>query len=199
MIEYIKGQLDDLTPTQATVEAGGMGYALLVSLNTYSAVQGKKDVKLYVYEAIREDAHLLYGFATKQERELFTLLVSVNGVGGQTARMILSAFTPAELAGIIQNEDVRSLKSVKGIGPKAAQRIILDLRDKVMGILADGGAAEAGGGQPVANKAVVDEAVSALTVLGFPPAPTHKVVMQLIRQQPDATVEELIKQGLKLL
>ena len=200
MIEYIKGQLDDLTPTQATVEAGGVGYALLVSLNTYSDVQGKRDVKLYVYEAIREDAHLLYGFATKQERELFTLLISVNGVGGQTARMILSAFTPAELAGIIQNEDVRSLKSVKGIGPKAAQRIILDLRDKVMGILADGGgAAEAGGGQPVANKAVVDEAVSALTVLGFPPAPTHKVIMQLIRQQPDATVEELIKQGLKLL
>ena len=200
MIEYIQGKVDDLQPAQAVLEAGGVGYLLYISLNTYTALQGKDNARLYAYEAIREDAHLLYGFATKQERELFTLLVSVNGVGGQTARMILSAFTPAELAGIIQNEDVRSLKSVKGIGPKAAQRIILDLRDKVMGILADGGgAAEAGGGQPMANKAVVDEAVSALTVLGFPPAPTHKVVMQLIRQQPDATVEELIKQGLKLL
>src|SRR5574344_1392897 len=135
MIEYIKGELTELTPALATIEAAGVGFGLNISLITYTAIQGKKDVKLYVYEAIREDAHLLYGFATKQERELFTLLVSVNGVGGQTARMILSAFTPAELAGIIQNEDVRSLKSVKGIGPKAAQRIILDLRDKVMGIL----------------------------------------------------------------
>ena len=200
MIEYIQGKVDDLQPAQAVLEAGGGGYLLYISLNTYTALQGKENARLYAYEAIREDAHLLYGFATKQERELFTLLVSVNGVGGQTARMILSAFTPAELAGIIQNEDVRSLKSVKGIGPKAAQRIILDLRDKVVGILAGGsGAAETGAGQPVANKEIVDEAVSALTVLGFPPAPTHKVVMQLIRQQPDATVEELIKQGLKLL
>ena len=200
MIEYIQGKVDDLQPAQAVLEAGGVGYLLYISLNTYTALQGKDNARLYAYEAIREDAHLLYGFATRQERDLFLLLISVSGVGGQTARMILSAFTPAELVGVIQNEDARVLKSVKGIGPKAAQRIILDLRDKVMGILADGGgAAEAGGGQPVANKAVVDEAVSALTVLGFPPAPTHKVVLQLIRQQPDATVEELIKQGLKLL
>ena len=200
MIEYIQGKVDDLQPAQAVLEAGGVGYLLYISLNTYTALQGKDNARLYAYEAIREDAHLLYGFATRQERDLFLLLISVSGVGGQTARMILSAFTPAELVGVIQNEDARVLKSVKGIGPKAAQRIILDLRDKVVGILADGGsAAEAGGAQPIANKAVVDEAVSALTVLGFPPAPAHKAVMQLIRQQPDATVEELIKQGLKLL
>ncbi|EJW93486.1 holliday junction DNA helicase RuvA, partial [gut metagenome] len=112
MIEYIKGKIDELTPTYAVVEAAGIGYQLFISLNTYSAVQGAAETKLYVYEAIREDAHLLYGFLTKAERELFLLLISVSGIGGQTARMILSAFSPAELANIIRDEDVKMLKSV---------------------------------------------------------------------------------------
>lgn len=134
MIEYIKGKIEELTPMQAVIEAGGIGYQIFISLNTYSAIQGKTDAKLYIYEAIREDAHLLYGFKAKSEREIFLLLISVSGIGCQTARMILSAFSPAELSGIIQSEDLRSLKSIKGIGPKAAQRIIVELKDKVLSI-----------------------------------------------------------------
>ena len=130
MIEYIKGTVDEITPTKAILEASGIGYALNISLNTYTAIQNKKEAKLYVYEVIREDAYLLFGFATRIERDLFELLLGVSGIGGQTARMVLSAFTPADLANIVQTEDVRSLKGVKGIGPKAAQRIIVDLKDK---------------------------------------------------------------------
>lgn len=204
MIEYIRGSVAELTPTQAIIEAGGVGYALLISLNTYSAVQGKKEMKLYAYEAIREDAHLLYGFATKQERELFLLLIGVTGVGGQTARMILSAFTAAELAGIIRAEDVRSLKSVKGIGPKAAGRIVLDLKDKMATIYPQDSAADdaAGAGSGVASaasRALVDEAVQALAVLGFPPAAAQKVVVEIVKQTPETTVEGIIKLSLKLL
>ena len=131
MIEYIRGIVDEVTPTQAVIEASGVGYALSISLNTYTAIQNKKEARLFVYEVIREDAYLLFGFATRIERDLFALLLSVSGVGGQTARMILSAFTPADLANIVQTEDARSLKSVKGIGPKAAQRIIVELKDKM--------------------------------------------------------------------
>ena len=127
MIEYIRGIVDELAPTQVVLEAAGVGYALGISLNTYTAIQGKQQVRLFVYEYIREDAWQLYGFATRAERELFLLLINVQGVGCQTARMILSAFTPADLAGIVQAEDVRTLKSVKGIGPKAAGRIVMDL------------------------------------------------------------------------
>lgn len=199
MIEYIQGRIDELTPTQVVVEAGGIGYLLFVSLNTYSALQGKNAAKLYVYEAIREDAHLLYGFCTKQERDLFLLLISVPGIGGQTARMILSAFSPAELSSIIQNEDSRTLKSVKGIGPKAAQRIIVDLKDKVASIgdyLPDGGESFAEKGIPHGK---IEEAVAALTMLGFPPAPTKKVVMQVAKNDPEQTVESIIKQALKMM
>ena len=201
MIEYIKGSIDDLTPTAAVVEAAGVGYQLFISLNTYSAIQGKTDTKLYVYEAIREDAHLLYGFATKAERELFLLLISVSGIGGQTARMVLSAFTPSELSNIIREENVRMLKSVKGIGPKAAQRIIVDLKDKITIGMGDGegtGAAAAPSGS-MASREVVDEAVAALTMLGFPPAPTHKTVLQIVKDDPGRTVEQIIKLALKML
>lgn len=200
MIEYIKGALDELTPTFAIVEAAGVGYQLIISLNTYSAIQGKKEVRLYAYEVIREDAHLLYGFASKAERELFTLLVSVSGIGGQTARMILSAFTPAELAGIIREENVRALKSVKGIGPKAAQRIIVDLKDKISldTGMETGMPAESDAGT-AASREVVDEAVAALTMLGFPPAPSQRTVLQIIRNEPSQPVEMIIKQALKML
>ncbi len=200
MIEYIKGRVDELTPTQAVVEAGGVGYLLYISLNTYSAIQGKQEAKLYAYEAIREDAHLLYGFCSKEERELFLLLISVSGIGGQTARMILSAFTPAELINVIQNENANTLKSVKGIGPKAAQRIIVDLKDKVAATGASVGSApsnkETAGQSARAN---ADEAVAALTMLGFPPAPTHKVVMQIVKNDPTLPVEQIVKQALKMI
>lgn len=201
MIEYIRGTVTELTPTLAVIEAGGVGYGLSVSLNTYSAIQGKKEAKLYVYEAIREDAHLLFGFAQKAERDLFLLLIGVSGIGGQMARMILSAFTPAELAAIISEENVRLLKSVKGIGPKVAQRIIVDLKDKKFGELGITGAAcaDAGGAAAFASGEVVDEAVAALTMLGFSPAPAQKVVREIVKAEPDIPVEKIIKQALKML
>ncbi len=197
MIEYIRGELTELTPAMATVEAGGVGYGLNISLNTYSAIQGKKEVRLYVYEAIREDAHVLYGFVNRKERELFELLISVSGVGTNTARMVLSSLSPAELCNCISTGNERVIKSVKGIGLKTAQRIIVDLRDKIVAL----GIAEeipAGGAMaaPV-NNAVKDEAVSALTMLGFAPAPSQKVVVQILTEQPDAPVEVVVKLALK--
>lgn len=200
MIEYIRGIIDELTPTQAVLEANGVGYALSISLNTYTAIQGKNEARLYVYEAIREDAYQLYGFATRQERELFTLLIGVSGIGGQTARMILSAFTPTDLANIVQASDERALKSVKGIGPKAAQRIIIDLKDKMMNFLgASEGAVTQEGEAPISNLAVVEEAVQALAVLGFAPAPTQKIVKQIVKDDPNIPVEGIIKKALKML
>ncbi len=199
MIEYIKGELTDLNPALAVVEAGGVGYALNISLITYSAIQGKKEVKLYVYEAIREDAHLLYGFLNKKERELFELLISVSGVGVTTARVILSSLSASELCNCISTGNERQLKGVKGIGLKTAQRIILDLRDKIVAL----GIAEeipvGGSLQPPVNNEVRDEAVGALTMLGFAPAPSQKVVVELLREHPDARVEEIVKMALKLI
>lgn len=197
MIEYIKGELTELTPAFATVEAAGVGYGLNISLSTYSAIQGKKEVKLYVYEAIREDAYILYGFVSKKEREMFQLLITVSGVGTNTARMMLSSMSPAELCNCISTNNERMIKSVKGIGLKTAQRIIVDLRDKIVALgIADeipvGGAMQA----PV-NNAVKDEAVSALTMLGFAPAPSQKVVVQILQEQPDAPVEVVVKLALK--
>lgn len=201
MIEYIRGIVDELTPTQAIIEAkSGVGYALSISLNTYTAIQNKNEVRLFVYEVIREDAYLLFGFATRIERELFELLIDISGVGGQTARMVLSAFTPADLANIVQSEDVRSLKSVKGIGPKAAQRIIVELKDKMTNFMGTGNAANAADGINVqVASPVVDEAVQALAVLGFSPAPTQKVVMQIVKEDPSIPVEVIIKKALKML
>lgn len=197
MIEYIRGSLTELTPALATVEAGGVGYGLNISLNTYSAIQGKTEVLLYVYEAIREDAHVLYGFVNRKERELFQLLISVSGVGTNTARMVLSSLSPAELCNCISTGNERVIKSIKGIGLKTAQRIIVDLRDKIVAL---GIAEEIPAGGTVAapvNNAVKDEAVSALTMLGFAPAPSQKVVVQILTEQPDAPVEMVVKLALK--
>lgn len=199
MIEYVRGIVDELTPTQAVLEAAGVGYALGITLNTYTALQGQSQARLYVYESIREDAYQLYGFFTRDERAFFQLLIDVQGVGPQTARMVLSAFTPVELKNIVLAEDVRMLKSVKGIGPKAAARIVMDLKDKVV-TLAGNLSAVSGKEESVATApAVVEEAVQALAVLGFSPAPTHKVVMQIVKDEPALQVEQIIKKALKML
>ena len=197
MIEYIKGELADLSPAMAVVEAGGVGYALNISLNTYSAIQGKKDVKLYAFESIREDAHVLYGFVNKKERELFQLLITVSGIGPNTARMVLSSMSPSELCNSISTGNEKLIKGIKGIGLKTAQRIIVDLRDKIVTL----GIAEeipAGGSiQAPVNNQGKDEAVRALTMLGFSPAPSQKVVVSILQERPDAPVEEVIKLALK--
>lgn len=199
MIEYIKGKLDELTPTQAVIDCNGVGYALSISLNTYSALQGKTDIKLYAYEAIREDAYQLFGFATRQERELFLLLISVPGIGGGTARMILSALTPSELCDVIGSGNEKLLKTVKGIGLKTAQRIIVDLKDK---IAQSGLTTENIQNMPTVTpqrSAVAEEALAALTMLGFAPAASQKVVNGLLKESPDLPVEQVIKQALKRL
>ncbi|MBP5380824.1 MAG: Holliday junction branch migration protein RuvA [Bacteroidaceae bacterium] len=197
MIEYIKGTLEELTPTLAVVDCSGVGYGLNISLGTYAAIQGQKEVKLFVYEAVREDAYILWGFATKSERELFLQLTSVSGIGAAMARMILSALSPAELVEVISSGNDRVLKSVKGIGPKAAQRIIVDLKDKILGL--DIAPTNTLGTAPDINKEIQQEAVAALTMLGFSPAPSAKVVGKLLAEEPDAPVEQIIKKALKLL
>lgn len=202
MIDYIKGELTDLTPAQAVIEAGGVGYALAISLNTYSAIQGKSSVKLYVHEQLttggRDDSFLLYGFASKQERELYRLLITVSGVGANSARMMLSSMTPAELCNAIAGGDERMLKSVKGIGLKTAQRIIVDLKDKIVesGIATELHSTTSHSG-PQVNTAVRDEAVQALTMLGFAPVPSAKVVTQILEADPQLPVEMVVKQALK--
>lgn len=201
MIEYIRGIIAEITPTEVVMEANGVGYGLSISLNTYTAIQGLHgDVKLYVYESIREDAYQLWGFATKAERELFLLLTGVSGVGPASARVILSSMTPAELCDAISRSDERLLKSAKGVGGKTAQRIIVELKDKITGLGLDAAVATASGQQAaVANKEVLDEAVAALTMLGFSPAPSQKAVLGILRAEPDASVERVIKLALKML
>jgi Holliday junction DNA helicase RuvA len=202
MIEYIKGELTELTPALAVVETAGVGYALNISLNTYAPVQGKKEVKLYVHEALvtggRDDSFTLFGFYNKQERELYRQLITVSGVGANTARMILSSLTPAELCNVIANGDERMLKGVKGIGLKTAQRIIVDLKDKIVSLgIAEELHVGKAAGATVVNTGVKDEAVSALTMLGFSPAPSAKVVMAILTEQPDLPVEQVVKLALK--
>lgn len=201
MIDYIKGELAELTPALAVIEAYGVGYALNISLNTYTSIQGKKEAKLYVHESLvtggRDDSYTFYGFATKQERELYRLLISVSGVGANSARMILSAATPAELCNAISTGNEKLLKSVKGIGLKTAQRLIVDLKDKIVtsGVATElpaGTAADAG-----VDASVRDEAVSALTMLGFSPAPSAKVVTAILQEQPTLHVEQVVKLALK--
>ena len=198
MIEYIRGELVETTPALAVIDCNGIGYAINISLNTYSAIQGKPNVKLYIHEAIREDAHVLFGFSTKQERELFLLLISVSGIGGNTARMILSALSPAELCNVISSGNDKLLKGVKGIGLKTAQRIIVDLKDK---IASTGMETVPDSMLPLspAHSEVHDEAIAALTMLGFAQAPSQKVVTAILKEEPGLTVEKVIKLALKRL
>lgn len=203
MIEYIKGELTELTPTLAVVEAAGVGYALNISLNTYTGIQGKKEAKLYVHEVLiaggRDDSFTLYGFATRQERELYCMLISVSGVGANTARMMLSSMSPAELCDAIANGNEKLIKSVKGIGLKTAQRIIVDLKDRIVstGIADELHVSTNKDNTPSVNTAVKDEAVSALTMLGFSPAPSAKVVTEILTAQPELPVEMVVKEALK--
>lgn len=198
MIEYLKGTLADLTPALAVIECHGVGYGVNISLNTFSAIQGKQEVKLWITESIREDAYQLWGFSTRTERELFLLLTSVSGIGAGTSRVILSSMTVPELAAVISEGNDKMLKTVKGIGPKAAQRIIVDLRDKI-GSLGIEAASPTAPVSPVVNKEVMDEAVAALTMLGFSPAPAHKAVQKILTDEPEAPVERVIKLALKML
>jgi len=200
MIEYLNGTLDELTPATATVECHGVGYLVNISVNTYTALQGKSQVRVYVHEAIREDAYVLYGFASKQERQLFLLLISVNGVGGNTARTILSAYTAPELCSLIVEGNDKLLKSVKGVGPKTAQRIIVELKDKVPALgIAPMAATDGEDGAPAINQRVYDDAVEALKALGYPPAPSAKVVRAVLKDDPSAMVELVIKRAFKML
>ena len=197
MIEYIRGGIAELSPATAIIDCNGLGYGVNISLNTYAAIQGKKECKLYIYEAIREDAYVLYGFADKQERELF---LSVSGIGGNTARMILSALSPSELINVISTENATLLKTVKGIGLKTAQRIIVDLKDKIKtGSVVAGNAGTIGTLVSAANAQVQEEAVAALTMLGFAQAPSQKVVLAILKEEPSAPVEQVIKLALKRL
>ncbi|MBR3616464.1 MAG: Holliday junction branch migration protein RuvA [Bacteroidaceae bacterium] len=197
MIEYLRGELAELTPATAIIECCGVGYETSITLNTYSALQGKKDVKVYIYEVIREDTHQLFGFCNKHERELFLLLISVSGIGGNTARTILSAFTVNELCDAIATGNEVAIKSVKGIGLKTAQRLIVDLKDKIAGIH-DGTASSTPAAAPVNNENI-DGAVQALAMLGFSVSAANKVVQSIAKSEPGASIEQLIKLALKQL
>ncbi|MCC8133580.1 MAG: Holliday junction branch migration protein RuvA [Tannerellaceae bacterium] len=194
MIEYIKGEIVELTPAHMIMECAGIGYELNISLNTYSFYNGKTTGKIYVYEMIREDAHLLFGFADKAERELFLLLISVSGVGSNTARMILSSFPPTELIQVIAAKDETSLTAVKGIGLKTAQRILVDLKNKVkpIGRMENSSSGISGG-------AIAEEAVAALIMLGFQKAPSQKAVNSILKASPALSVEQVIKSALRIL
>ena len=194
MIEYVCGEVTELTPAFAVVECGGVGYGLNISLTTYGALAVGKTMRLYVHEAVREDAYTLYGFIDRRERELFLALISVSGVGPGTARMILSSLSPVELEQVITGGNVSALKSIKGIGAKTAERIIIDLRDKIKG----------GGDTLLINSTprqqeIQDEAVAALVMLGFSQTASQKAVQKLLKDTPTLPVEALIKTALKML
>lgn len=193
MIEYITGKISELTPASVVIECNGIGYFLNISLTTYSALSQNTATKLFVYESIREDAHVLFGFISRRERDLFLLLISVSGVGPNTARMILSSLSAPELEQVIVSENVNILKSVKGIGAKTAQRIIVDLKDKIKP-----GDNTLNISMPQ-NQEVQDEAVAALVMLGFPQTASMKVVQKLLNESPTLKVEAIIKVALKML
>ena len=210
MIEYIKGILTDLNPTEAVIEAAGVGYGIAITLPTYSALVGKEvesqkskveseEVKLFISEIIREDTHEVYGFVTKAERELFELLLTVSGVGASTARMIMSAFSAEELRMLIATGNAKGMAKVKGLGPKTAQRIIVDLKDKALKIDLGGDPTEIPMLDVEADSGVKAEAISALTMLGFAAAPSGKAVDKILKAQPDMKVEAVIREALKML
>ena len=195
MIDYIKGQIIELTPTELVLENHGIGYSILISLQTYEAFQTKTDAVAYIHHYIREDEELFYGFATKDERELFRLLIGVSGIGVTSARMMLSTLTSEEIRQAILSEDVNKIKSVKGIGLKSAQRLVLELKDKI--VKGEGSAETAL--FKTSNSAIVDEATTALTMLGFSKANISKVMPGILKDNPGARVEDIIKAALQKL
>ena len=197
MYEYISGLVTDLAPTYAVIDAGGVGYYINISLQTYSAIEGEKSARLYVHFAVREDAQVLYGFATKLERELFRQLISVSGVGGNTARMILSTYSTSELRNIIATENAVLLKNVKGLGLKTAQKIIVELSGKMLELGADRDVAPVVAGNQ--NNAVLDETLAALVMLGFQKGASEKVVKAILNESPSISVEEAVRQALRRL
>jgi len=194
MYEYIQGSLVELTPTHAIVEAGSVGYFVNISLQTYSQLEGKTQAKLWLHQIIREDAHLLYGFSDVREREIFRLLISVSGVGASTARLILSSLTTDEIQAAITTENVNLIKQVKGIGLKTAQRIVVDLKDKV-----SLGEATVTQILSTSNNTLKSEALSALVMLGFARSAADKVIDQVLKEMGQMPVEALIKHALKRL
>lgn len=197
MIEYLRGEIVELTPARMIMECAGVGYELNISLHTYSTFHAKQAGKIYVYEVIREDAHLLFGFAEKTERELFLMLTSVSGVGPNTARMILSSLPPHELIQVIASKNEAALTAVKGIGLKTAQRILVDLKNKVKPLESAGGPVDASGS--AAGGVVAEEAVSALVMLGFQKAASQKAVAAILKNSPLLAVEQVIKTALRML
>ncbi len=195
MIDYIKGQIVELTPTELILENAGIGYSILISLQTYEAFQLKTQAVAYIHHYIREDEELFYGFATKDERELFRLLIGVSGIGVASARMMLSTLTSEEIRQAILSEDVNKIKSVKGIGLKSAQRLVLELKDKI--VKGEGSAETALFAAP--NSAHVEEATTALVMLGFSKANISKVLPAILKDNPGAKVEDIIKAALKRL
>lgn len=193
MYEFIRGAVTDLNPASIVIDAGGVGYFINISLNTYSKVNGKKEAHLLIHQIVREDAHILYGFAEQRERELFRNLISVNGVGANTAIMMLSSLNPDELVTAVTTGNADVLKAVKGIGAKTAQRIIIDLKDKF------GKIPETGQFLISADNTTKNESLSALVMLGFAKKDADKVVSKIIGEEPDATVESVIKRALKRL
>ena len=194
MYEYIRGTLVEATPACAVVEAGGVGYLLNISLHTYTEIEHLAEVKLYVHYIVREDAQLLYGFSTKAERELFALLLGVSGVGGNTARMILSTYSVPELQNIIAAGNAVLLKNVKGLGLKTAQKIIVELGGKMLDLKASGAVETA-----AADTETFNEALSALTMLGFTKSASEKVLRQLFKESPSMSVEDAVRASLKRL
>jgi len=195
MIDYIKGQITELSPTEVIIETYGIGYRILISLQTYEGLNGKKNATVYIHHYLREDEELYYGFATKDERELFRLLIGVSGIGASTARMMLSSLTADEIRNAIIAEDINKIKSIKGIGLKSAQRLILELKDKVV----KGAGSDNNVLFSSTTNAATEEAVTALVMLGFTKANVTKAVTAVLKENPGASLEEIIKQSLKRL
>ncbi len=195
MIDYIKGDIIELTPTETTLENHGIGYRILISLQTYEKLNGNRTATTYIHHYLRDDEELYYGFATKDERELFRLLISVSGIGASTARMMLSSLTSDEIRNAIVAEDINKIKSIKGIGTKSAQRLILELKDKVV----KGEGAESNILLASASDSSVEEAVTALVMLGFTKANVNKAVSAVLKEKPSSSLEEIIKLSLKRL
>ena len=196
MYDYIKGILEESTPTEAVIENNGIGYSLQISLQTYTAIQGCKDVRLYIYHHLREDTELFFGFYSKEERSLFLLLIGVNGIGPNTARMMLSSLSCQELTNAILTGDVNKIKGVKGIGLKTAQRVIIDLKERVGKGYSKSALSLAELG---AASQIKEEALAALVMLGFSKAASEKAIDSILKEKPGSTIEELIKHSLKRL